>query len=170
MFCALFFHWSCCWSSSLGSLGQECLFTLPGLSNQQVTQACWLLSSFFLELCLCGQCLHLPKLVLHMSWGFLRRSVAANYGLLLVIYPYFFLAPCKWFDRIFTERHFIQFLANKMKEFLNFNLHCILIFDAKQIYWKLQVTNLRNKEVTANPTPQSWPKPWKNWYFENPKP
>ena len=28
-------------------------------------------------------------------------------------------------------------------------LKCIVIFDAEQVYWKLQVTNFDNKEVTA---------------------
>ena len=43
------------------------------------------------------------------------------------------------------------FLVLKMKDFRNFVLHdCILIFDAE-----LQVTNLKNKEVTVNPKPQA---------------
>ena len=39
-----------------------------------------------------------------------------------------------------------------MQKFPNFVLHnCILIFDAEQVYLKLQVTNVKNQEVTANP-------------------
>ena len=42
-----------------------------------------------------------------------------------------------------------------MKDFLNFVLHnCILVFDSESFYLKLQVTNLKNKEVTVNPKPQ----------------
>ena len=55
-----------------------------------------------------------------------------------------------------------------MQDFRNFVLqNCILIFDAEQVYLKLQVTNVKNKEVTANPKPQALKK---NWSFENPKP
>ena len=50
----------------------------------------------------------------------------------------------------------------KMKDFLNFVLdNCILDFDAEQVYCilklvsKPQVTNLKNKKVTANPKPQT---------------
>ena len=43
-----------------------------------------------------------------------------------------------------------------MKEFLNFLLHsCILVFDAEEVYLKLQVINLKNKEVTVIPKPQT---------------
>ena len=39
-----------------------------------------------------------------------------------------------------------------MKDFRNFVLDkCILYFDAEQVYLKPQVTNLKNKEVAANP-------------------
>ena len=31
---------------------------------------------------------------------------------------------------------------------------CILVFDAKQVYLKLQIINLKNKEVTVNPKPK----------------
>ena len=62
----------------------------------------------------------------------------------------------------------------KMKDFLNFVLdNCILDFDAEQVYCilklvsKPQVTNLKNKKVTANPKPQTLEK---NCFFENPKP
>ena len=42
-----------------------------------------------------------------------------------------------------------------MQEFRNFALlNCIVNVDAKQVYLKLQVINLKNKEVTANPTTQ----------------
>ena len=56
----------------------------------------------------------------------------------------------------FQGKHFIHFLVLKMKDFRNFVLHnCILVFDAEQLYLKLQVTNLKNKEVTVNPKPQT---------------
>ena len=43
-----------------------------------------------------------------------------------------------------------------MQDFRNFALHiCTLHFDAEQVYLKLQVTNVKNKEVTANPKPQA---------------
>ena len=42
----------------------------------------------------------------------------------------------------------------KMKDFRDFVLDtCILNLDAEQVYWKPQITNLKNKEVTANPEP-----------------
>ena len=54
-----------------------------------------------------------------------------------------------------------------MKDFRNFVLHnCILVFDAEQVYLKLQVTNLKNKD-TVNPKPHTLER---NWFFENPKP
>ena len=48
-----------------------------------------------------------------------------------------------------------------MQDFRNFLLHnCILNFDSGYVYLKLQVTNVKNKEVTANPKPQTLnPKP-----------
>ena len=56
----------------------------------------------------------------------------------------------------------------KMKDVRNFTLHkCILIFDTEQVYLKLQVTNLKNKEVTVNPKPQTLEK---SWFFDNPIP
>ena len=56
----------------------------------------------------------------------------------------------------FQGKHLIQFLANKMKDFWNFVLqNCILIVDAEQGYLKPQVTNVKNREVTANPKPQT---------------
>ena len=52
-----------------------------------------------------------------------------------------------------------------MKHFRNLVLHnCILVFDAEQVYLKLQVTNVKNKEVTVNPEPQTLEK---KWFFEN---
>ena len=57
--------------------------------------------------------------------------------------------------RFFSEKHLIQFSADKMQDFRNFALHnCILIFDAEHIYLN-QVSNFKNKEVTANPKPQT---------------
>ena len=68
----------------------------------------------------------------------------------------------------FPGTHLIHFLVLKMKDFWNFVLdNCILVFDAEQVYLKLQATNLKNKEVTVNPKPQTLEK---NWFFENPKP
>ena len=58
----------------------------------------------------------------------------------------------------FPGKHLIHFLVLKMKDFRNFVLdNCILVFDAEQVYLKLQVTNLKNKEVTANPKLQTHP-------------
>ena len=43
-----------------------------------------------------------------------------------------------------------------MKDFWNFILHnCIFAFDTEQVYSRLQVTNLKNKEVTVNPKLQT---------------
>ena len=54
-----------------------------------------------------------------------------------------------------------------MKDFWNFVPHnCILVFDAEQVYLKLQVTNLKNKEVTVNPKPQTLEQ---NRFCQNPK-
>ena len=56
----------------------------------------------------------------------------------------------------FQGKHSIHFLVLKMKEFRKFVLHnCILVFDAKQVYLKRKVINLKNKEVTVNPKPQT---------------
>ena len=63
----------------------------------------------------------------------------------------------------FPGKHLIHFLVLKMKDFRNF----VLDFDAEQVYLKLQVTNLKNKEVTVNPKPQTLEK---NCIFENPIP
>ena len=55
-----------------------------------------------------------------------------------------------------------------MQDVRNFVWHqCILNFDTKQVYLEPQVPNVKNKEVTANPDPQTL---GKNWSFENPKP
>ena len=68
----------------------------------------------------------------------------------------------------FQGKHLIHFLVLKMKDFRNFVLdNCILDFDTEQVYLKPQVTNLKNKKVTANPKLQTLEK---NWFFENPKP
>ena len=65
-------------------------------------------------------------------------------------------------------KHLIHFLLLKMKDFWNFVLYnCILVFDAEQVYLKLQVINLKNKDVTVIPKPQTLEK---NWVFENPIP
>ena len=62
----------------------------------------------------------------------------------------------------------MHFWVLKMKYSWNFVPHnCILVFDAEQVYLKLQVINLKNKEVTVNPKPQTLEK---NWFFENPIP
>ena len=54
------------------------------------------------------------------------------------------------YDWIFSGKHSIQFLANKMQDFWNFvQPNRNLIF----VYLKLQVANFKNKEVTANPKP-----------------
>ena len=42
-------------------------------------------------------------------------------------------------------------MQNSQKFVLN---NCILIFDAEQVYLKVQITNVKNKEVTAKPRPQ----------------
>ena len=42
-----------------------------------------------------------------------------------------------------------------------------MIFDAEQVYLKLQATNFKIKEVTTNPKLQTLKK---NWSFENPNP
>ena len=53
-----------------------------------------------------------------------------------------------------------------MKNFQNFVLqNCILVFDSEQVYLKLQVTSVENKEVTVNPKPQTLEK---TWFFQNP--
>ena len=55
-----------------------------------------------------------------------------------------------------------------MKDFWNFVFHnWILVFEAEQVYLKLQVISLKNMEVTENPKPLSLEK---NWFFENPIP
>ena len=65
----------------------------------------------------------------------------------------------------FSGKHLIHFLVLKMKDFRNF----VLDFDAEQVYLKLQVTNLKNKEVTVNPKPQTLEKKWFSKTL-NPKP
>ena len=44
-----------------------------------------------------------------------------------------------------------------MQVFWNFVTHiCILIFEADQVYFKVQVTNFNHKEVSANPKPKTF--------------
>ena len=63
------------------------------------------------------------------------------------------------FYRFFSRKHLIHVLANKMQDFRNFVLHrCIVNFDADQVYLKLRVTNVINKDSlglqqTLNPKP-----------------
>ena len=53
-----------------------------------------------------------------------------------------------------------------LKDFRNFVLHnCILVFDTEQVYFKVQVIKLKNKEVTVYPKTQTLEKK-----FENPIP
>ena len=59
-----------------------------------------------------------------------------------------------------------------MKDLWNFVLdNCILDFDAEQVYIKPQVINLKNKEVTVNPKPQTLEKKlvFRKPYTLNPK-
>ena len=71
---------------------------------------------------------------------------------LLVISPDFSLESTGFFP----WKALNPFLVLKMKDFWNFVLDdCILVFDAEQVYLKLQATNLKNKEVTVNPKPQT---------------
>ena len=73
-----------------------------------------------------------------------------------------------WIDWIFSGKHLIHFLVLKTKDFQSFVLHnCFLVFDDEQVYLKLQVINLKNKEVTVKQKPQNLPT---NWFFENPTP
>ena len=72
--------------------------------------------------------------------------------MLEVIYPDFPLD----LTGFFPGKLLIQNLAEQMQDFRNFVLHtCILNFDPEQVYFKLQVTNFKNKQVTANPNPQT---------------
>ena len=83
---------------------------------------------------------------------------------LAVISPDFFL---EW-TGFFPGKHLIHFLVPKKKDFRNFVLdNCIFVFDAEKVYLKVQVINLKNKEVTVNPKPQTLEK---RWFFENPIP
>ena len=60
------------------------------------------------------------------------------------------------FDEIFSWEELNPILANKIQDFRNFVLRkYILIFDAERVYLKLQATNVKNKEVTANSKPQT---------------
>ena len=70
--------------------------------------------------------------------------------------------------RFSPGKHLIHFLVFKMEDFRNFiQNNCILVFDAEQVYFKLQTTNLKNKEITVNPKHQTLEK---SWFFENPIP
>ena len=81
-----------------------------------------------------------------------RRAEAAESRGGLVISPDFPLELIGFFP----AKHLIHYLVLKMKIFRNFVLdNCILVFDAEQVYSKLQATNLKNKEVKANPKPQT---------------
>ena len=65
---------------------------------------------------------------------------------------YLQIFPSNW-PYFFSGKHLIPFLVLKMKDFWNFVLdNYILVFDAEQVYLKLQATNLKNKEVTVNPS------------------
>ena len=58
-------------------------------------------------------------------------------------------------SNFFPGKYSIQFLVIKMQIFRKSVLpNCIAIFDAEQVYLKPQVTNVKNKEVTANPKHQ----------------
>ena len=83
---------------------------------------------------------------------------------------------CAWFviypdlfDWIFFREALDPFFSAQGVGFSEFILqNCNLILDAEQVYLKLQVTNLKNKEVTVvDPKPRTLKK---NWVFENPKP
>ena len=105
---------------------------------------------FFLCVCVCTRAPACARAAL------LLRQLTAK-SQLPVIYPDFPLDLTKFFP----GQHLICFLANKMQDFWNFVL---LDFDAEQVYLKLQVTNVRNKEVTANPKRQTLKK---TRFFEN---
>ena len=81
-----------------------------------------------------------------------------------MIFSDFSLDLTRFFFGEALDQKLIQFLANKMQVFRNFVLNCILNcilnFDAEQGYLKLQVTNVKNKEVTANPNTQTLEKYW----------
>ena len=71
-------------------------------------------------------------------------------------------------DRIFPGEALNQFFGALDEGFLDFVLdNCILDFDAEPVYLKLQVTNLKNNEVTVNPKTQTLRK---IWFFKNPIP
>ena len=65
-------------------------------------------------------------------------------------------------------KHLIQYLVLKMHDVRNFVLHnWILSLDSETDYLKLQVAQVKNTDVTANPKPQTLEI---NWSFENPEP
>ena len=110
------------------------------------------------------------KLFIFRAWPssrfFLDDTNAAGFRL-QVISPDFSL---EW-TRFFPGKHSIHLLVLKMKDFRNFvSDNCILVFDTEQVYLKLQITNLKNKKVTANPKPQTLEKLFfRKPYTLNPK-
>ena len=71
---------------------------------------------------------------------------------MVVIFPDFLLNLTGFFQ----GKHLMPFYANVMYNFGNLVLHnCTVIFDAERVYWKLQVTKFKNKEVIANSKPQT---------------
>ena len=65
-------------------------------------------------------------------------------------------------------KHLIQYLVLKMHDVRNFVLHnWILSLDSETDYLKLQVAQVKNTDVTANPKPQTLEI---NRTFENPEP
>ena len=103
--------------------------------------------------------IHTKKQYFKQIWFFKNISLTSSFTSISfrVISPDFSLESTGFFQ----GKHLIQFLVLKMKHFRNFVLHnCILVFDAGQVYLKLQVINLKNKEVTINPKPQTLEKNW----------
>ena len=81
--------------------------------------------------------------------------------ILQVIYPDFPLNSTVFFPL----ETLYPILAYKTQ--MLFHITVFSFFDAEQVYLKIQVTNVKNKEVTANPKP---PTLEKNWSFKNPNP
>ena len=108
---------------------------------------------------------HVPRRLSKKANEGMWRGSNASEWMQRVISPDFSLVSTGFF----LGKHLIHFLVLKMKDFRNFVLHnhCILVFDAEQVYSKLQVINLKNKEATVNPKPQTLKN---NWFFENPIP
>ena len=95
-------------------------------------------------------------------------SEKSQHNWLQVIYPDFPLNLTEFFP----GKHLIHFWANKMLDVRNFVVpNCVFNFDAEQLYFKLQITKFKNKEVTVNPTvptPQTSEKRLAFWTL-NPK-